>query len=324
MVLRSDTENKDIFDALITGEPVPDDTVVEFISTSPIHQVFALASELRARYRGNKVDLCSIINAKSGKCPEDCKYCAQSIHYQTGAESYGLLDRERILEQAREAKKWGAKRFCIVTSGKRPSPKELERIADCIASIKEIGLLPCATLGILSREDLQLLKEAGLNRYHHNLETSRSFFPEVCSTHSYDEKLKTIEAVKELGLSLCCGGIFGLGEDWQHRMEMARELKRIGPDSVPINFLIPIKGTPLGRRPKLNPVEALRVVALFRIVLPDAEVRVCGGRLQVLGEFNSMIFMAGADGLLVGNYLTQPGRVVEDDLRIIRAQGLSY
>ncbi len=323
MALRSDTET-DIYEALRTGQPVPDDAIVNFVSTYPIHQVFALASELRTQYRGNRVDLCSIINAKSGRCPEDCKYCAQSIHYQTGAESYGLLDRERILEQAREAKKWGAKRFCIVTSGKRPSPKELERIADCIASIKELGLLPCATLGILTEDDLRLLKEAGLNRYHHNLETSRSFFTEICSTHSYDEKLKTIEAVKELGLSLCSGGIFGLGETWQQRMEMARELKRIGPDSVPINFLIPIKGTPLGSRPKLNPVEALRVVALFRIVLPDAEVRVCGGRLQVLGEFNSMIFMAGADGLLVGNYLTQPGRVVEDDLRIIRAQGLSY
>ena len=323
MDLRSDTEF-DIKEALLSAQPVPEELLVEFVVNQPLHRVFAVASELRQKYRGSMVDLCSIVNAKSGECPEDCKYCAQSIHYHTDVKSYGLLPEEEILRKAEQARNWGAKRFCIVTSGKKPTVKELDSIAKAINMISSIGLLPCATLGILEKEELSVLKDAGLVRYHHNLETSRSFFPHICTTHNYEEKLRTIEAVKELGLSLCCGGIFGLGETWQHRLEMARELKRISPDSIPLNFLIPIRGTPLGGAPKLNPVEALRIVSLYRMVLPETEIRICGGRLQVLGEFNSMIFIAGADGVLVGHYLTQPGRVVEDDLQIIKAQGLSY
>ncbi len=313
----------DIIENILSGVSIPEEELIEFVKTAPLHRLFFVASELRARYRGSYIDLCSIVNAKSGRCAEDCKYCAQSAHYKTGVESYGLLDVERILERASEAKAQGARRFCIVTSGKKPSEKELRRIALAIEGVRDLGLLPCSTLGLLERDELALLKEAGLYRYHHNLETARSFFSEVCSTHSYEDKLRTIQSVKDVGLSLCSGGIFGLGESWSQRLEMALELKRISPDSVPVNFLIPIKGTPLGERPRLDPVEALRIISLLRIVLPDKEIRVCGGRLQVLGEFNSMVFLAGADGLLTGNYLTQKGRNAADDLQMIRSQGLS-
>ena len=314
----------DIIENILSGVLIPEEELIGFVKTAPLHRLFFVASELRVRYRGNFIDLCAIVNAKSGRCAEDCKYCAQSVHYKTDVESYGLLNVDSLLARAQQVKAQGARRFCIVTSGKKPSGEELNRIAIAIEGIRDLGLLPCSTLGLLDRDELVLLKEAGLYRYHHNLETAKSFFNEVCSTHSYEDKLKTIEAVKEVGLSLCSGGIFGLGESWRQRLEMALELKRISPDSVPVNFLIPIRGTPLGERPRLDPVEALRIISLLRIILPDKEIRVCGGRLQVLGEFNSMVFMAGADGLLVGNYLTQKGRKAEDDLYMINSQGLSY
>ncbi len=314
----------DIIENILSGALIPEEELIGFVKTAPLHRLFFVASELRDRYRGKIVDLCAIVNAKSGRCAEDCKYCAQSVHYRTDVDSYGLLDVQKILERAEKAKAEGARRFCIVTSGKKPSADELKQIAHAIGRIRDIGLLPCSTLGLLEKEELDVLKDAGLYRYHHNLETAKSFFNEVCSTHSYEDKLKTIEAVKEVGLSLCSGGIFGLGESWQQRMEIALELKRLSPDSIPVNFLIPIKGTPLGERSMLEPVEALRIISLLRIILPDKEIRVCGGRLQVLGEFNSMVFMAGADGLLIGNYLTQKGRRAEDDLRMIVSQGLSF
>ncbi|MGE5301058.1 MAG: biotin synthase BioB, partial [Acidobacteriota bacterium] len=199
---------------------------------------------------------------------------------------------------------------------------EIERISVMIAEVRAMGLLPCATLGLLGKEELLLLKEAGLERFHHNIETSERFFPEICTTHTFQEKLRTIDAVKSTGLSLCSGGIFGLGETWRDRIDMASTLREIEPDSVPINFLIPVKGTMLGGRAPLEPFEALKIISLFRFMLPDKEIRVCGGRVQTLGEFHPLIFSAGADGLLSGNYLTTTGRSFGDDLRLIRQQGL--
>lgn len=295
---------------------------LEIVLTLPEYELFSIASRLREAFRGRKVDLCSIVNAKSGGCSEDCAYCAQSARYPTEAEVFPLLSTEQILEAAISAKENGAKRFCVVTSGRKPSPKELDRIAGAIGEIKKTGLMPCATLGILTKQELQVLKEAGLYRYHHNLETSERFFPRVCTTHSYRDKIATIEAAKEVGLSVCSGGLFGLGESWQDRIDMAFTLKSLEVDSVPINFLIPIKGTPMQYRQKLHPFEALRIVAIYRLIMPERQIRICGGRFQTLGPFNSMVFMAGADGLLIGNYLTQRGCSVEEDWQIIRAYGL--
>ncbi len=227
-----------------------------------------------------------------------------------------------MVEKARAAKEWGARRFCIVTSGKAPSARELEKIATMVSAVREAGLLPCATLGLLGEAELRMLADAGLHRYHHNLETSRRFFPEVCRSHSYEDKLNTIEAVKRTGLSLCSGGIFGLGEEWEDRVDMALTLRELGADSVPINFLVPVKGTPLGEAEPLSPMEALRIISLYRLMLPDREIRVAGGRVQTLGEFNSFVILAGADGLLTGDCLTVSGRRADDDLNLIRDYGL--
>jgi biotin synthase len=293
------------------------------ISGSDIFNLFASANKIRNHFRGNRVELCSIVNAKSGACPEDCSFCAQSSKSKAEIDVYPLVKKEIVIRKAEEAKQSGARRFSVVTSGRKSSGKNLSAIADMISGIRDTGLLPCASLGLLGKKELKMLKSAGLERYHHNLETSERFFPKICSTHSYSDKLKTIDAVKSIGLSICSGGIFGLGETWQDRIDMAFLLKDLGVDSVPINFLIPIKGTVLEHRGLLHPFEALRILSLYRLILPQKEIRICGGRMQILNEFNSMVFFAGADSLLTGNYLTTTGRSYKDDLRLIELYGLT-
>jgi len=287
-----------------------------------VFDLFASANRARIAFRGNKVDLCSIINAKSGACPEDCSFCAQSLNSKAGINVYPLLPREKILEAATSARENGVKRFCIVCSGKKVAGKELAKISEIISEIKALDLLPCATLGMLSYDELKELKDAGLHRYHHNLETSEAFFKEICTTHTYIEKIKTIESAKSLGLSVCSGGIFGLGESWEDRIEMAFALKELQTDSVPINFLTPIRGTPMEDKGLLSPLEALKIIAIYRLILSDTEIRICGGRPTTLRELNSYIFFAGADSLLLGNYLTTSGRNPEDDLQMIKDLGL--
>ncbi len=287
-----------------------------------IFRLFAEASRLRKRYRGKGVDLCSIINAKSGACSEDCSYCAQSSKSKADIPVFPLVEEGPVVEKAREAKGAGVKRFCIVTSGRKAGKGELRKIASLIQKVRGIGLLPCATLGLLEKDELRMLRESGLERYHHNLETSERFFPAICSTHTYRDKMRTIEAVKSIGLSLCSGGIFGIGESWQDRIDMAFGLRDAGADSIPVNFLIAVKGTEMEDREPLNPFDALKIISLYRFALPEKEIRVCGGRRQTLGEFNSMVFMAGADSLLTGNYLTTTGTPYEEDLKLIRQYGL--
>jgi biotin synthase len=309
---------------IIKGRALRKDEALYIASLSGQH-IFDLmdaASRIRKRFRGDYVDLCAIVNAKSGACSEDCSYCAQSSKSSADIAVFPLLEEKAILGKATEARQGGAKRFCIVTSGRKASVRELERIADAVSKVRALGLLPCATLGLLCEREVRFLKAAGLERYHHNIETSERFFPAICSSHTYRDKMRTIDAVRTAGISLCSGGIFGLGEDWEDRVDMAFALREIDPDSVPVNFLTPIKGTPLGSREKLAPLDALKVIALLRFVLPDKEIRVCGGRIQTLGDFHSFIFPAGADGVLTGNYLTTTGRSFEDDLELIRGHGL--
>jgi len=284
--------------------------------------LFSAAGEIREKFRKNRVDLCSIINAKSGACSEDCSYCAQSSRSRAEIPVHPLLKESGIMGKALEAKEAGVRRFCIVTSGRKAGASELREIASMVGKIRGLGLLPCATLGLLERDELSMLRDSGLERYHHNLETAERFFPLICSTHTYGDKLKTIEAAKAVGLSVCSGGIFGLGESWKDRIDMAFALRELNVDSVPVNFLIPVHGTPMGNTAPLHPFEALKIISIYRFMLPDKAVRVCGGRRQVLGEFNSMVFMAGADALLTGNYLTTTGTTYEDDLRLIRRYGL--
>ncbi|MBI5639060.1 MAG: biotin synthase BioB [Nitrospirae bacterium] len=292
------------------------------ISGNDIFDLFSSSNRLRGHFRGESIDLCTITNARSGACPEDCAYCAQSFRSSAEIPVYPLSAKDQVIEKAREARAGGAKRFCIVTSGRKAAGPDLRSIAAMVSEIRLLGILPCATLGLLTKDELEMLKDSGLERFHHNLETSERFFPEICTTHTYKEKLQTISWVKESGLSLCSGGIFGLGETWDDRIDMAFALREISPDSVPVNFLTPIRGTRLGDKSPLAPLEALKIISLYRFILPDKEIRVCGGRMLTLGEFNSFIFFAGADGLLTGNYLTTTGRGFEDDLRLIHQYGL--
>jgi biotin synthase len=293
------------------------------ISGYDIFKLFLSANRIRSHFTGNRAGLCSIVNAKSGACPEDCSFCVQSSKSTAAIDVYPLMKKAYIMEKAREAKRAGVKRFSIVTSGKRVSPRDLHSLADMISDIKTIGLHPCVSLGILNKRDLNILKTAGLERYHHNLETSERFFKLICTTHTLRDKIKTIDAAKTTGLSICSGGIFGMGETWQDRIDMAFHLKDLDVDSVPINFLIPMKGTALEHLDFLHPFEALKILSLYRFILPQKEIRVCGGRMQVLNDFKSFVFLAGADSLLTGNYLTTPGISFEDDLRLIKTYGLT-
>lgn len=300
-----------------------DALLIPGIIGTELFALFASANRIRSHFSGDTVGICSIINAKSGACSEDCSFCAQSSKSRAKIDVYPLLSKERIIQKAREAKESGTERLSIVTSGKRITGTDLLMIKDMISEIAKMGLIPCASLGMLDEKGLTLLKSAGLHRYHHNLETSERFFPSVCTTHSYADKLKTIEMAKSVGLSLCSGGIFGMGETWVDRINMAFLLRELEVESVPLNFLIPISGTALEHRDPLHPLEALKIISLFRYILPDTEIRVCGGRMQILGEFNSMVFLAGADSLMIGNYLTTPGRNYKDDFRLIETYGLT-
>jgi biotin synthase len=300
-----------------------DATRLAQISGSDLICLFASANKIREHFRGNIVGLCSIMNAKSGACPEDCAFCAQSLRSEAEIDVYPLLDKDLVVQKANEAKKTGIKRFSIVTSGRKVSESNLITISEMISEIRDIGLQPCASLGLLGEDALSLLKTAGLERYHHNLEASEEFFPRVCTTHSYPDKIRTIHVARSAGLSLCSGGIFGMGESWRDRIDMAFALKELDVDSIPINFLIPIQGIPLCHRDFLHPFEALKIVSIYRFILPQKEIRICGGRVQVLGEFNSMVFLAGADGMITGDYLTTLGRSPEDDLRMVKTYGLS-
>lgn len=316
---------KSLEEKILNGSSLSKDDAMSLaeITGPDIFGLFASANKIRQHFKGNIIGLCSIANAKSGGCPEDCSFCAQSSISKAEIEVYPLLSKEIVIQKAMELKDSAIKRFSIVTSGRKVSRKNLIEIAEMISEVSKLGILPCASLGMLNAEELLMLKAAGLDRYHHNLETSKGFFPRICSTHTFSDKIKTIDAAKSVGLSVCSGGIFGMGETWQDRIDMAFSLKELDIDSVPINFLIPVKGTPLAHRKRLHPFDALKIVSLYRFILPRKEIRICGGRIQILGEFNSMLFLAGADGMISGNYLTTQGRNLEDDLSLIQIYGLT-
>jgi len=276
------------------------------------------ALRIKLEERGMRFGLCSIMNVKSGHCTEDCSFCAQSSRYKTRTPVFSLRSRDEICRHAERAKEIGAERFSLVSSGRGPSPKELDQILEAVSFVKrrvDIGL--CASLGIMEEKALRLLKDAGLTRYHHNLETSRGFFKKVCTTHSFEDRVKTIENARKAGLECCSGCIIGMGETREDREDIARTLKGLGVDSVPINILVPIEGTPLwghGRRIDLPGV--IETIAIFRTILKTPAIRLCGGREQALGDFQGLAFMAGADAMIIGGYLTTPGRDPELDLRL--------
>lgn len=304
----------------VTPEEAGELTVLD---GAELQDLFAAANRVREAFRGRKVDLCSIINARSGACGEDCRFCAQSTHYHTDAPVYDLIDVARMEAAAVAARKNGARRFCIVTSGRGiDSADDLQAIGRGLERVRAAGLSPCATLGTLTRQQLAYLKDAGLERYHHNIETSREFFPEICSTHTFDERAALLGEARGIGLSVCSGGILGMGESMQDRVSMAFSLRELNVESVPLNFLMPIAGTPLGTITPIAPLAALHAIALFRLILPDKEIRICGGRGTALGDLHPLILLAGADGFMIGNYLTRTGLDPQDDLRMIGDLGL--
>lgn len=292
---------------------------LSYILSTELKELFADASEARERGVGNRLEICGIVNAKSGRCSEDCKFCAQSAHYSTQIPEYPLKTAREIVDAARQAKDNGASRFGIVTSGNRLTPEDLETIRRAVRCIvKEVGIGACASLGALNREELLSLKEAGLTRYHHNIETSRRYYSRIVSTHTFDERISTIKISKDIGLEVCSGGIIGMGETWGDRLSMALLLSEMGVDAVPLNILVPIKGTPMGDVAPLSSEEALRSIALFRLVLKDKDIKVIAGRETVLKDLQEMMYAAGANGMMVGGYLTVGGRCIDDDKALIR------
>jgi biotin synthase len=317
----------DVLDSVLNGTDIDYGIVSDILQAegADLWDLFTAAGRVRGHFRGDILDICSIVNAKSGACSEDCSYCAQSVHHNTGVKVYPLISLEQIAEAATSAKKNGAKRFCIVTSGRGiDSHNDLQNIAKGIQRVRDIGLSPCATLGTVTKEQLTCLRDAGLQRYHHNIETSREYFSRICTTHSFDERLEVLNNARSLGLSACSGGILGMGETMDDRIHMAFTLRDINVDSVPINFLMPIKGTPLENTVAITPLEALHSLALFRLILPRKEIRVCAGRGTVLGRLHPLIFAAGADGFMIGNYLTTSGLDPGEDLKMVRDLGLTY
>jgi biotin synthase len=284
-----------------------------------LYELMARARDAKLRERGDSFSLCTIMNVKSGKCTEDCAFCAQSSRYRTGSPVFSLKSTDEILERAAKAKDAGAARFSLVTSGRSLSRPEVDELAVGIEQIRNnVGISVCASLGILDFEALATLKSAGLSRYHHNIETSESFFPKVISTHSFKERISTIHIAKEAGLEVCSGGIIGLGESAEDRVEMALTLADLGVDSVPINILIPVPGTPLASQAPLSVEEILRTIAVFRLIFPKIAIRIAGGREPALVDFQGLAFWAGADAMLIGGYLTVAGRPIEVDLRLVR------
>lgn len=287
------------------------------------YELFARANRTRIEHKGFAVELCGVLNAKSGMCKENCKFCPQSVHSDSNVECYALVDDTAMVSAAAEAAKNRSSRFGIVTSGEAVEEEdEVRTIAAAVSRIgKELPIQPCASLGILKKKTLARLKEAGLTRYHCNLETARSYFDQICTTHSWSDSVNTIRAARELGLTTCSGGIFGLGESLPQRVELLAAVRELDVDSVPLNFLNPIKGTPLEDAKPIAPLECLKVTAVARLMMPTKTIRVCGGREHNLRDLQSWLLLAGADGLMVGGYLTTKGRDVADDLRMIADAG---
>jgi biotin synthase len=287
-----------------------------------VMDLVAVANRVRAEFNGNEIDLCSLLNAKSGKCSEDCAFCAQSAHYQTDAPTYPLMNADQMVKEAREAQKKRTGRFCLISSGRQLNDKEFEVILSGLDRIrKETTLDLDCSLGTLSEERAEALKRVGVTRYNHNLETAESHFSKICTTHSFQDRVQTIEILKGQGFSICCGGIIGLGESPQQRLELAFSVRQLGIDCIPFNILNPRPGTPLEHSETIPPIEIIKTISLFRLVLPKGTIKIAGGREANLRDLQSLALLAGANGLIVGNYLTTPGRNAEDDLAMIRDAG---
>lgn len=299
---------------------------VKAAQTLSTDELAAMATKLTDRLRSQGFDTCSIINAKSGKCPENCKWCAQSSNYQTSASVYPLVSPEQMLKAAMHSEANGIGRFSIVTSGRKLTDSQVRQVCQAARLLRKEcpGLSLCISAGLLSKEQFLSLKEAGISRCHCNLETSPSFFDELCTTHSIENKFKTLENAREAGMELCSGGIIGMGESESQRIELAFELKRLGVKSIPVNVLNPIKGTPLENMPLLSEDELVRTVALWRLILPDAVIRFAGGIARFSEATLLKAYRVAVNAAIMGDMLTTEGKAIESNFKVIRKAGYEF
>ncbi|MBQ9155164.1 MAG: biotin synthase BioB [Eubacterium sp.] len=297
-----------------------EDDLMAFV-TCDLDDLCRGADVIREKLCGDKVDLCTIINGKSGRCGEDCKYCAQSAHHHTACEEYGFLDSSVIMDAARANEEEGVDRFAIVTSGKALTGEEFDRAIDTFSQMnEELKIDLCASLGFLNRDQFKRLRQAGVTSYHDNIETSRRYFPQICSTHSFDEKLATIRMAQEEGFCVCSGGIIGMGETWEDRISMALTLSELGIRSIPVNVLMAIPGTPLEGMQRLEEDEILRAIAIFRYINPEANIRLAGGRMLMAND-GRQAFCSGASATITGNMLTTSGSTIRSDKEMLKEMG---
>lgn len=306
---------------VMSGEWIGKEEALQ-LAAAPLGELTEAADEIRRRYCGDTFDICTIINGKSGKCSEDCKFCAQSSRYHTGLkDTYPLLGTEELLKEAKYNADRGVLRYSIVTSGRCLSDREVERLCDSIRKIKEeTDIRICVSPGLLQEEQFRKLKEAGADRVHCNLESSERYFPQVCTTHTYEEKTAAIQAAKRAGLSVCSGGILGLGESVEDRIDMVLTARKLGVRSIPVNVLNPIPGTPYEKNPVLSGEEILRCIAVFRFLIPDGLIRLAGGR-GLMEDKGKKCFQSGANAAISGDMLTTAGITVESDMEMIRSLG---
>lgn len=292
------------------------------IPNENIMHLAAAADCVRIHFKGTEFDGCSLINARSGRCSEDCTFCAQSARYRTNCEVYDLRPEGDFLSAARAAKEAGATRFCAVTSGGALSDQDFNSLIRSLDRVRsEVDIALDASLGFLTEERAAALSAAGVTRYNHNLETSRDYYSTICTTHAFEQRVETVKSAQRAGFSACCGGIIGLGETPTQRVDLAFTLAELGVDCVPINILDPRPGTPLQDAAPLEPLEIIKTISLFRMILPKATIKIAGGREKNLGDFQGLALRAGANGMIVGGYLTTSGRSVEADLKLIRQAG---
>ena len=307
-------------DAVLAGASLTKEEALDLLD-APLEELCEAADEIRRHFCGDTFDICTIINGKCGRCSEDCKYCAQSAHYPTQVQEYPLLGTEEIVAQARYNAERGVLRYSIVTSGKRLSDREVDQVCDSIRAIREsVPIEVCVSFGLLGEEQFRKLREAGASRVHCNLESSRSCFPSVCTTHTYDEKIETLKAARRAGLGICSGGIMGLGETMEDRIDMALTLRELGVRSVPVNFLNPIPGTPYAHNEPVSDDDKRRIVAVYRFLLPNASIRLAGGR-GLIADKGEGCFRSGANAAISGDMLTTSGITIETDMRLLDKLG---